>query len=166
MWQQTRQAQRLPAPQAVNAVPRFSTGVTTGSSCRGSAPQLPYSPDYEPAHMDARSFSHLFDATPRSPSRSRLGLFHVVGSGGVRFGILLRGLVFLGHVDVLDERRVVEDLTEPLVVPFTLPFGDDHRGDAVADEVGERSRLGHEAVDADDQRDAHSGDVAEGLEAG
>src|SRR5215207_7927692 len=119
--------------------------VTTGSSCRGSGPEPRHPPDYEPAHMDARSFSTFLDATPRSPrgqgsatswamrsitrclagllahaivpmsaaqlpshwqtqrSRSRPRLFHVVGWGVVEFGVLLLGLVVLGHVDVLDE---------------------------------------------------------------
>src|SRR5829696_5245162 len=80
--------------------------------------------------------------------------------------VLLRSLVLLGHVDVLDQRRVVQDLAEPFVVSVALPLGDDHRGHGVADEVGDRPGLGHEAVDADDERDAHGGDVAEGLQPG
>jgi hypothetical protein len=34
------------------------------------------------------------------------------------------------------------------------PLGDDHRGDAVADQVGQCTRLRHEAVDPEDQRQA------------
>jgi len=37
-------------------------------------------------------------------------------------------------------------------IQFTGPFGDDQRCDAVADDLGQRSRLGHEAIDAEHQR--------------
>ena len=36
--------------------------------------------------------------------------------GPVGLLVFLRGLVLLGHVDVLDQRRVVQDLAEPFVV--------------------------------------------------
>src|SRR5215213_1329627 len=94
-----------------------SARVTTRSSHPGSGPAPPYPPDYELAPVDARSFSPLLHSTssrcrrrrlPRSfdkspPSGSRLRLFHVVGWGVVEFGVLLLGLVVLGHIDVLDE---------------------------------------------------------------
>jgi hypothetical protein len=80
--------------------------------------------------------------------------------------VLLRSLVLLGDVDVFDQRRVVQDLLEPFVVSVALPPGDDHRGHGVTDEVGERPGLRHEAVDADDERDTHGRDVAEGLQPG
>ena len=41
-----------------------------------------------------------------------------------------------------------------LLVAVALPLGDDHRRDGVADRVGQRAALAHDAVDADDQRDA------------
>ncbi len=61
---------------------------------------------------------------------------------------------------------VLEDLAEPSLVAFALPSGNDHRGHGVADEIGDRPGLGQGAVDADDERDAHGGDVAEGLQPG
>src|SRR5215216_1503946 len=69
-----------------------------------------------------------------SPSRRSLLLFLFRwrwerGGLAVGLGVLLRSLVLLGHVDVLDQRRVVQDLTEPFVVSAArLPPGDDHRG--------------------------------------
>src|SRR5215217_1716937 len=128
-------------------------------SCEGAAPAMPMVDD-KVGGMGA------------SPSRRSLllGLFRwrwERGGLAVGLGVLLRSLVLLGHVDVLDQRRVVEDLAEPFVFSAAgLPPGDDHRGHGVANQVGDRSGLGHEAVDADDEGDAHRGDVAEGLQPG
>ena len=43
------------------------------------------------------------------------------------------------------------------LVELVLPTGDDKGGDAVADEVGQRPRLAHEAIDAEDERQAGDG---------
>lgn len=51
-------------------------------------------------------------------------------------------------------------------VEFVFPAGDDERGDAVADEVGEGTGLGHEAVDAEDEGESGDGDGGDDGEGG
>ena len=67
----------------------------------------------------------------------------------------LLGLIGLGV------RLIVELLAHAIVVERAFPLRDDHGRDAVADQVGERARLRHEAVDAQDERDAGDRDRAD-----
>ena len=83
------------------------------------------------------------------------------GSGHVRF----RAIEHLFRLLGLDVGFLVEHAIHPRRVQFTAPLSDDDRGDAVADEVGDRARLGHEAVDAEDQRQAGDRNVADGGQA-
>ena len=46
------------------------------------------------------------------------------------------------------------------LIQLTAPLPHHDRGDAVADEVGDRDGLSHEAVNAEDQGDACDGDDA------
>ena len=71
--------------------------------------------------------------------------------------------------DARRERRALSPAAgrrrEPCVqrggVELAAPLRDDDRRDAVADQVGQRARLGHEAVDAEDQREAGDRHVAD-----
>ena len=56
---------------------------------------------------------------------------------------------------------LVEMPAHLLDVERAFPARDDDSGDAVADQVGERARLRHEAVDAEDERDAGDRDGAD-----
>src|SRR5262245_51553510 len=49
---------------------------------------------------------------------------------------------------------VVEHLAHAVRIQRTLPARNDDRGNAIADDIGQGARLRHEAIDAQDQRDA------------
>ena len=65
-----------------------------------------------------------------------------------------RARVVVDHRALVERQVAGEHLVEPLAVEAVGPVADQHRGDRVAGEVGERAGLGHEPVDADDQADA------------
>src|SRR5262249_33838141 len=67
----------------------------------------------------------------------------------------------LGLVGVVI-RFLVEYTLEALLIERLAPFGHHQRRHAVADEVGEGARFGHETVDAEDQRQACNRHVADG----
>src|SRR5215218_309975 len=102
----TTYAERASATTAlVGPVPRYWWVQFGARSCEGAAPAMPVVAD-------------KVGGDGASPSRRSLllGLFRwrwERGGLAVGLGVLLRRLVLLGHVDVLDQRRVVQDLAEP-----------------------------------------------------
>ena len=82
---------------------------------------------------------------PEQPSSAMLDRRVLLSFGGDQHQL---GLVRLGG------RLLVQMLAHPLAVQRVLPLRHHHGGDTVADQVGERAGLRHEAVDAQDQRDA------------
>ena len=82
------------------------------------------------------------------------------GARGAGTAVGVSSWFLSGLVVVVDHRRLVERQVtgeHPLglrLVELADPVADHQRRDGVAREVGDRPRLGHEPVDADDQADA------------
>ncbi len=84
-----------------------------------------------------------------SPNKTSFSRVAGIGSDSGQSSLWRLGIDIDGPREVPLQARHVERL---------LPFCDDDRRDAVADQIGQRPSLGHEAVDAENQRDAGHGD--------